>query len=587
MGTTKKNAFQQTLMRLFAASNLFLASVKAGCPETHPYSYDYSYDGDKCCVYKMKEDEYYCGDDNNFYVGVDCPISPEERGCEDHPSVSQDIDPAKDREIPCASASELRIYNKRAMAGYNDWFKKISFTDSAEKCFNHCLDEPRCVAFTYSKTGKICYLQETATSLGKSSSKWISGVRCDELSPYDQPNQTYQKSAASNKMKLYDADPCVDAGCSHGCSNVGGKAVCNCDGTKLVFDPNGDTKTCVYAQCAWNMHGCDNDAICIDIDLDNLPTDKASAEQVSTTCECNSPKTVDGYQCTYCPSHDECWTYNATTHVCSMEPSCSTLTCGALNIDIEMEPELFGLNDPESAVWASIAQPTYSGNKLRCGKELGNADQRVYMIENEDKLVAEVTLSIGGNDRQRSAVRGTELNLGDMAVYTSNVGIQVLYRCEYPTNVDVSSQPFDVQTISAFGQNAGVGNLAGGFSMELSSPTEDGSRFIMGGQLEVAVNWGARFLSQFSFRISECSVLHGDTHVDVIKGGCYSGLLEAQPVEVDSNLSQQFIFNMFKALDEESQTQVISCEVKVCKDYCSQSGEDARPVDDVMNFQLP
>ena len=37
---------------------------------------------------------------------------------------------------------------------------------------------------------------------------------------------------------------------------------------------------------------------------------------------------------------------------------------------------------------------------------------------------------------------------------------------------------------------------------------------------------------------------------------CYSGLLEAQPVEVDSNLSQQFIFNMFKALDEESQTQV-------------------------------
>ena len=38
--------------------------------------------------------------------------------------------------------------------------------------------------------------------------------------------------------------------------------------------------------------------------------------------------------------------------------------------------------------------------------------------------------------------------------------------------------------------------------------------------------------------------------------GCFSGLLEAHPVEVDSNLSQQFIFNMFKALDEESQTQV-------------------------------
>lgn len=53
--------------------------------------------------------------------------------------------------------------------------------------------------------------------------------------------------------------------------------------------------------------------------------------------------------------------------------------------------------------------------------------------------------------------------------------------------------------------------------MELSSPTGDGSRFIMGGQLQVAINWSARFLSQFSFRISECSVVHGDTNVDVIK----------------------------------------------------------------------
>ena len=42
-------------------------------------------------------------------------------------------------------------------------------------------------------------------------------------------------------------------------------------------------------------------------------------------------------------------------------------------------------------------------------------------------------------------VRANEMNLGDMAVYTSNVGIQVLYRCEYPTNVDISSQAFDVQ----------------------------------------------------------------------------------------------------------------------------------------------
>ena len=51
--------------------------------------------------------------------------------------------------------------------------------------------------------------------------------------------------------------------------------------------------------------------------------------------------------------------------------------------------------------------------------------------------------------------------------------------------------------------------------MNLSSPT--GEKFIMGGQLEVGIEWSARFLDQFSFRIKDCSVQHGDTSVAVIK----------------------------------------------------------------------
>ena len=68
--------------------------------------------------------------------------------------------------------------------------------------------------------------------------------------------------------------------------------------------------------------------------------------------------------------------------------------------------------------------------------------------------------------------------------------------------------------MSAFGQNNGFGNLANGFSLNLSTP---GERFIMGGQLEVAIEWNARFLGQFSFRIKDCSVQHGDVSVSVIK----------------------------------------------------------------------
>ena len=39
----------------------------------------------------------------------------------------------------------------------------------------------------------------------------------------------------------------------------------------------------------------------------------------------------------------------------------------------------------------------------------------------------------------------------------------------------------------------------------------------MGGQLEVAIEWSAQFLDQFSFRIKECAVQHGDISVSVIK----------------------------------------------------------------------
>ena len=38
-----------------------------------------------------------------------------------------------------------------------------------------------------------------------------------------------------------------------------------------------------------------------------------------------------------------------------------------------------------------------------------------------------------------------EINLGDMAVYTSNFGISIVYQCEYSTAITVSAEGFDVQ----------------------------------------------------------------------------------------------------------------------------------------------
>lgn len=109
-------------------------------------------------------------------------------------------------------------------------------------------------------------------------------------------------------------------------------------------------------RCSFNTHGCHSEATCFDKELPvaegeskyNLKLlakeyfEKQKSHFSSCAfnqkfrersvpkglishleavgCECNSPLTGDGYFCSMCPSNDECWTYNATTHDCSMKP---------------------------------------------------------------------------------------------------------------------------------------------------------------------------------------------------------------------------------------------------------------------------
>ena len=79
------------------------------------------------------------------------------------------------------------------------------------------------------------------------------------------------------------------------------------------------------------------------------------------------------------------------------------MDCNALSIDIAMDLELFGLTDADAAVWASNAQPNFDGSKLRYSQDLGFGDQRIFMNEDESKMIAEVSFALTGENRQRSS----------------------------------------------------------------------------------------------------------------------------------------------------------------------------------------
>ena len=80
------------------------------------------------------------------------------------------------------------------------------------------------------------------------------------------------------------------------------------------------------------------------------------------------------------------------------------MSCNALDIEIEMDLELFGLTDANAAVWASNAKPNFfDGTKLKYSYELGYGDQRIFMNDDESKMIAEVTFALAGENRQRSS----------------------------------------------------------------------------------------------------------------------------------------------------------------------------------------
>ena len=105
-----------------------------------------------------------------------------------------------------------------------------------------------------------------------------------------------------------------------------------------------------------------------------------------------------------------------------------------------MDPLLFGLDDPTSAIWASEATPSFDGKSLILDLSLGNDQMSVYTTDDEENIITEVWIAITGEDRQRSSVRASEINLGgDLAVYSANVGISVSYKCMYSTKVGLST----------------------------------------------------------------------------------------------------------------------------------------------------
>merc|ERR1711972_1041121 len=168
-----------------------------------------------------------------------------------------------------------------------------------------------------------------------------------------------------------------------------------------------------------------------------------------------------------CPS-DSCWNFNSTTNACTLDTDagCVELTCQSTGMAIDFSADLFGSGG--DGLWLGDIEPSAGGKGFQISANFGDVGSTYEL--SDDLFIQKIWLAKTGEQRARSSVGHNVIDLGGANdVYTTPFGVGIMFSCEYSRSVTISSD-FDVNTVTSFGtkESSGIGNLAGGFSMDLS-----------------------------------------------------------------------------------------------------------------------
>jgi len=350
-----------------------------------------------------------------------------------------------------------------------------------------------------------------------------------------------------------DANECTNGSLSCGahqeCVNGedGEPATCVCDpGFKESDDA--DVDGCVDKnECADGEHECHDLASCHD-------------HEGGYTCKCPGEYQGDGKNCIMCPS-EECWTYDADNLKCTPKKHCSELVCGAEGFEISMMIELFGLNAGEAVNWGGEASPECDESDCTIKSDFGK-DGMSYVM-GETTITWSMMISLTGNNRHRSdSIDHDQIDLGDRQIIINPFGVGMLFQCTYPRLVTLSSQAYTVEDVSISSSMQGDGKWTESFTMVLNNG--DGVEFILGQVLPVEISWAVNH-AKLTFYYESCAVTHGNTVINVIKGGCYAGATKTAPT-VTEQYKNAFEFTIFKGVNEVETKQTIECSVMICED---------------------
>ena len=148
-----------------------------------------------------------------------------------------------------------------------------------------------------------------------------------------------------------------------------------------------------------------------------------------------------------------------------------------------------------------------------------------------------------------------------------------IIKCEYDLDVTLNSA-FAVNAVERFGEKHGVGSLANSFLLTLGGASSNKGRFIMGSRMDVEIEWLLEGMGDLSFKITSCSVSHGDVELPIVQDECYADVIEAEPLEGATRSRQGLAYNIFKTTGAAGFTQHITCGVRVCTGQCERRSDN-------------
>jgi len=260
--------------------------------------------------------------------------------------------------------------------------------------------------------------------------------------------------------------------------------------------------------------------------------------------------------------------------------------CGADKMSIEFDAALFGIEEDMEIVWAATASPVWDAESGRyvLSLGLGQKDDGIQFTINEEEntITFSVLVAVDGSGRSRTSSINKQVAVGGgKSIITAPFGIGVYFKCTYSTLIELTSDPFAYFEVGMKGGYEGEGSMANGFEMTLNGGSDE--TLTLGAFMPVDITWDITTLTGLRFYTVGCSVEHGDTSVDIVKNGCYAGAVEAKPTDSTAT-SQSFRYKIFKAQNEDSQSQTVNCVIKLCAagactwpvaDDCSAEGDDA------------